>query len=1089
MAIRAMRETAVKTRILYLCLLTCAPLGLAPGWAAASPDGPVGYYRFPALHGDTLVFCAEGDLWMVSSRGGLARRLTTHLAEESHPAISPDGQLLAFTAAYEGPREVYVMPLAGGLPRRLTYEGETAIVVGWDPRGRILYRTRKPSTLPNAMLVAVDPGTGLRETLPLAQAAEGSYDPASGTLFFTRLAAQGSHTKRYKGGTAQRIWRFAPGDSEAVLLTGDYDGTSRHPMWWNGRVYFVTDRDGTMNIWSMNPDGGDLRQHTHHQGWDVKDPSLWEGRIAYRLGADLRLLDLRSGEDRLLEIRLPSDFDQQRERWITEPMEYLTAAHVSPDGDRLVLTARGQVFVAPVTQGRFVEATRARGVRYRRARFFPDGKTLAVLSDASGEVEWWRLPADGVGEPEQLTHDGHVLRLDGAVSPDGRWIASYNHDQEMWLYDLEEGTARKIAFSPLWGFDGPVWSPDSRWLAYAMPAESSFQQIHLYDTRTGKTWSATSERFDSWSPAWSPDGQWLYFLSKRRFHSVVRSPWGSRQPEPFFDKQTKIYALALRPGLRFPFRPKDELSSPEEGTDSGETKVVPDGIGQRLHEVPVPPGNYEKLSVASGRLFWLSRKTLEGEEKDLMVRKITHEDTSEVVFVADVKDYEVSANGQKILVRKGETFYVLDADAKAPANLSKAKKVDLSQWRFPMDPREEWRQMFVESWRLERDYFYDPGMHGLDWKAVLEKYLPLVDRVTTRGELSDLQAQMASELSALHTFVYGGDHRKGPEEIYPASLGARWVRDPEAGGYRILHIYRAAPDRPELRSPLAEPWVNVKEGDVLLAINGVPLMEVDDPGYLLRDQAGRQVRIRIRSAEGGETRDLVVVPLTPREEADLRYAEWEWQRALMVDSLSSGRIGYVHLRAMGRRDIGQWVRDFYPVFNRQGLIVDVRHNRGGNIDSWVLEKLLRRAWMYWKPRVGDVYWNMQYAFRGHMVVLVDEWTASDGEAFAEGFRRLGLGKVIGRRTWGGEIWLTSSNVLVDRGIVTAAEFGVYGPEGDWLIEGHGVEPDIEVDNLPHETFLGRDRQLETAVEYLLKRIQEEPNPVPPPPPYPRIEEE
>jgi tricorn protease len=391
--------------------------------------------------------------------------------------------------------------------------------------------------------------------------------------------------------------------------------------------------------------------------------------------------------------------------------------------------------------------------------------------------------------------------------------------------------------------------------------------------------------------------------------------------------------------------------------------------------------------------------------------------------------------------------------------------------------------MFTEAWRLERDYFYDRNMHGLDWPAMRRKYEPLVDRVTDRSELSDILAQMVSELSALHIFVRGGDLRKGGDQVEPASLGARLVRDEAQGGYRVEHVYRSDPDRPERFAPIARPGSEVREGEIVLSINGVPTLSLPEAATLLRSQADRQVLLRVR-APGREPRDVVVTPISMQREADLRYDEWEYTRRLEVEKRGAGRVGYVHLRAMGGENIAEWAREFYPVFDREGLVIDVRHNRGGNIDSWILEKLLRKAWFYWQPRVGKPYWNMQYAFRGHVVVLVNEYTASDGEAFAEGFRRLGLGKVIGTRTWGGEIWLSSSNFLVDRGIATAAETGVYGPEGEWLIEGHGVDPDVVVDNLPRATFDGRDAQLEAAIDHVLGLIRSQPVPVPPAPRHP-----
>jgi tricorn protease len=392
--------------------------------------------------------------------------------------------------------------------------------------------------------------------------------------------------------------------------------------------------------------------------------------------------------------------------------------------------------------------------------------------------------------------------------------------------------------------------------------------------------------------------------------------------------------------------------------------------------------------------------------------------------------------------------------------------------------------MFTEAWRLERDYFYDRGMHGVDWPAMRTKYQPLVDRVTDRAELSDIFAQMVAELSALHIFVRGGDLRDAGDDAWPATLGAQTVRDEKAGGFRVSHIIATDPDRPDRRVPLAQPGVNVAEDDVIESVNGVAGLTVPDISGLLRGQAGKQVLLRVKPKTGGSGRDVIVVPIAAQAEDGLRYDEWEYTRRLSVEKASQNQIGYVHLRAMGGGNMAEWMREFYPAFDRPGLIIDVRHNNGGNIDSWILGRLLRKAWFYWQPRVGHPTWNMQFAFRGHMVVLVNQQTASDGEAFAEGFRRLGLGKVMGMRTWGGEVWLSQNNFLVDRGIATAAETGVYGPEGQWLIEGHGVDPDIVVDNLPAETFGGKDAQLDAAIRHLQNLIKTKPIPVPPPPPYP-----
>jgi tricorn protease len=1079
------RKNQRSTTCTFHFFLILGALALFGTSIKSSAQGFEGYYQHPTLHGQTIVFVAEGDLWTVSTQGGLARRLTTHPGEETYPSISPDGQTIAFSASYEGPTEVYAMPVAGGLPQRWTYQADPSYVNTWTPAGEVVYATRYFSTLPDYQLVKIDPGAKTHTRIPLHQASEGSFTADGKTLFFVRPSYHNNVTKRYMGGTARQIWKFVEGTPEAVKLTTDYAGESHHPMWWNGRVYFITDRDGTMNLWSMDENGQDRQQLTKHAGFDVRYASLHDGRIVYRWKADIWLYDIRTGEDKLIPIRLATDLDQLREKWVDNPMEYLTSLSFHPKGEQIVLTARGRVFVAPVKEGRLVQLSRKEGVRYRDAVFSADGKNIIVLSDESGEFEFVQIPATGIGEHKALTDDGSTLRFEGHPSPDGKWLAYTDLNNHWQLLNVATGAQKKISTHNNDGSTQINWSPDSRWLCYTQEAGNSFAQIHVYNVASGEQFPLTTDRANSSSPVWSPDGQWIYFLSDRNFQSLVGSPWGSRQPEPYFDRQMKLYHVALVKGLRSPFSPKNELvAEPEEKKEEKKEVVVKidrEGIQGRLQEVPLKPGNYGALRGADKALYFTSAETgLEGETH-LMVLPIGNEDPKPKEMIKDIRGFDLSADGKKLLIRKGQNIYVVDAGTGAVNDLND-KRVDLSNWAFSMDVREDWRQLFKDAWRMERDYFYDPGMHGVDWNAMYEKYLPLVDRVTTRNELSDLIGRFVGELSALHTSVRGGDVREGDDQIRVASLGARLLRSEEDGGYVIDYIYRADPDYPDERSPLDHPEVDVSAGDVIEQVNGVATLSASHIGALLRNQAGGQVRLGIRSKQSGARKDVIVTPLS--SESDLRYRDWEYGRRLEVDEQADGKIGYVHLRAMGSSDLSQWYREFYPVFNRQGLIIDARHNRGGNIESFILEKLMRRAWMYWQTREKEPYWNMQYAFRGHMVVLVDENTASDGEAFADGFRRLGLGKVIGQRTWGGEIWLSSANRLTDGGLARAPMMGVYGPEGEWLIEGHGLEPDIEVDNLPHATFQGKDAQLEAAVQYLLEEIEKDPRAVPAAPAFP-----
>jgi tricorn protease len=1050
-----------------------------------------GYYRYPAIHGDTIVFAAEGDLWIVSTDGGVARRLTTHPGEESHPAISPDGQTLAFTARYEGPAELYTMPLLGGLPTRQTFEAESSLATTWTPGGELVYTTSHFSTLPDYELVSIDLENATRTRIPLSQASEGVFNASGNTVFFVRPAYHRNVTKRYVGGTARKIWKFVEGAPEAENLTPDYAGGSHTPMWWEDRVYFITDRDGTMNVWSMDESGGALRQHTRHSGWDVRDADLHDGRIVYQSGADLWLYDIASNETRVLPITLSSDFDQLRERWVKKPMQYLTSAHVHPEGESVVLTARGRVFVAPAKQGRRLRASPKPGVRYRDAVFMPDGENVLVLSDETGEFEFVTLPANGIGDETAFTADGTILRYQGYPSPDGAWIAYDDANSDLWLFNVESGE-QKVISTNREGIAELSWSPDSRWVAFVQGSTNTFYQIHIYNLESGHLTPLTSDRFNNRYPDWSPDGKWIYFLSDRNLESVVGSPWGPRQPEPYFDKPMKIYQVALRKDGRPPFRHDDELHTEpktdeeKNGKKNDDKAVAPveielAGIQQRVWEVPIKPGVYSGLEVNDEALFWAARDPGRDAKAHLMAAKIGNQKVEDTKVVEDIRYFELSEDGKKVLVRKKDDLYVIDAAASKPSKLAD-HKVDLGGWTFAIDVREDWRQIFIDAWRMERDYFYDPNMHGVDWVGVRDKYLPLVDRVTTREELSDLIGRFVGELSALHTSVRGGDLREGADDISVPALGARLARDAAAHGYRIDYIYQSDPDLPDLRSPLADPFYGISEGDIIETVNGIDTLSVNHIGALLRNQEGKQVRLRIKPAAGGESRDVIVVPTD--DERGLRYRDWEYTRRLEVEDKGQGKIGYVHLRAMGSRDISAWYRDFYPIFDRQAIVLDFRHNNGGNIDSLILEKLLRKAWFYWKGRVGEPYPNMHYAPRGHLVALCDQNTASDGEAVIEGFRRLGLGKIIGMRTWGGEIWLSSFNRLSDGGLARAPMTGVYSPEGEWLIEGHGVDPDIVVDNLPHATFNGSDAQLDAAIEYLLDEIRADPREVPPPPPYP-----
>jgi len=1067
----------------------------------ALPGQQKGYYRYPAIHGNDVIFTAEGDLWKFNLTTNESKRLTTNHGVESYPRISPDGHRIAFVGQYEGPSEVYVMPVDGGKPKRLTYEEGNPIVYQWTTDGRILYSTMCHSTLPNAQLVKINPSDMTTELIPLIQADQGTYDP-SGALFFTRLRDQGSHTKRYKGGTAQSIWKF-DGTNEAIALTADFPGTSKDPMYYNGRIYFLTDRNGTMNIWSMNTDGGDLKQHTKVSRWDLADADLYDGKIVCQQGADLLLYDIASDKSSILDINLNSDFDQKRPQWINDPKSKITSVDISYKGDQVVLTSRGRVFTVPSDGDRWSEVTRKYGIRYKDASYVNAENDLMMLSDESGEFEVWKADNYGFKVPVQITNGSKNFIESFQTSPDANYIIYNEKDNRLMLYSKSAGTSTLIAQNDF-GFSAPfAWSPDSRLIAYTDRSVNQTGFLKIYDVKAAKSYQITTGRQEDYTPRFSRDGNWLYFISERTLTTSVRSPWGNRQPEPYYNKTAKIYAIALNKTVSFPFRENNELLPVKADTSktakaSDKTKAVDkkksdktqvpvhekydlSGAGSRLYIVPMKPANVVNFELNNDWLYWAEFNS-DDNTMNLNSLKITNKKNNEVVNIAStINSFTLSGDGKKLLIRDKNGIVVLNADGTKPD--VKKNSVDLTKWAFTIDPVEDWKQMFKDAWRMERDYFYDKNMHGVDWQGVYDQYYPIVDRVTDRYELDDILARMISELSALHMFVYGGDKRVSGDNISNGYLGAELSPDNNHQGFVINHIYRSDPDYPSDLSPLARADLKIREGDIITSVNGVSSSGYKIINELLENKADVQVRLKLKNAKG-EDYEEVVKPFNAGAFSSLRYREWEYTRRMEVDNTSDNKIGYLHLKAMGGDDYDEFVKNFYPAIGKEGLIIDVRHNRGGNIDSWVLEKLMRKAWFYWAPRVGKSTPNMQYAFTGHMVVLMDEHTASDGEAFSEGFKRLGLGKLIGIRTWGGEIWLSSGNRLVDNGIATAAETGVYSPDGEWLIEGWGVEPDMKVDNLPYESFKGKDAQLEAAVQYLIKLNKEQPVVAPPIPKYP-----
>ncbi|MBY0573758.1 MAG: peptidase S41, partial [Undibacterium sp.] len=766
-------------------LLSLSLSGMISAAYAQTPNQA--YVRFPSVSSDAVVFTAEGDLWKVGLSGGKAQRLSSHPGAETHSAISHDGKWIAFTASYEGAAEAYVMSSNGGLPKRISFDNSNVSVLGWTQQGEVLVTAQNQvGPALQTVISSINPNTLQSKIFPVVDANEAVLDEAGKTLYFTRLGlhTRGDNAKMYRGGGLAQLWKFdlsgnATNKSEAVQLFAKEKSNNRRPMLWKNRLFFLSDRDGAYNLYSANVDGTDVRTLSKHKDWEVRNPTLGDGKIVYQLGANLHLLDVANQQDKLLPVELVSDFDQSRSRYIKNPLEFLTSVQMAAKDEKLVFTARGQMSVAGTGTQRRVDLTLPDGARAREAIFSGDDRYVYAFVDSSGENEIWRFPSNGNGKGEQLTHDGKTHRLNIVPSPDGKFLAHSDKHGRLFLLDLVTKTNIIIDDAGKLGFgthEEITWSPDSKTIAIVRDNSTQGRsQIGLYDLESKQTRFVTNDRYESSSPTFSSDGKWMYFLSNRNFQTGVGSPWGDRNMGTYFDKRTGIFAFALQPGNRFPFKPDDELSSANNKvSNNAENKleikdesnkvatpanpatpkkngnaIVYQGLAERLYELPVPAGNYRHLATDDKRLYFLERDPIDRNRSSLKTLTIAKTSPQVEVFSAGLRSYDLSNDKKHIFFQTsagaGE-FYVVDAGAKAPGELAKAK-IKIEDWSFNSNPRQEWKQMFNDAWRMHRDFLYDSNMRGVDWKKMYTKYLPLVDRVTDRAELNDVLSLLISEVS------------------------------------------------------------------------------------------------------------------------------------------------------------------------------------------------------------------------------------------------------------------------------------------------------------------------------------------------------
>ena len=1063
-----------------------------------------GYYRSPALQGDNVVFTAEGDLWLYSLQSASAKRLTTHPAEEKQARISADGQWVAFTANYEGSTEVYVIAISGGIAKRVTFENSSVRLQSWQSNGSILYATNsRVGPTGNWTLKTVNPDSFITEFIPLADAVEGSIDEENHTIFFTQFGLQISsdNAKIYRGGAKGELWRFIlDSNKEAKRLTSKHNGDVRQPMYFDNKLYFISDASGADNLWQMNTNGRKIKQLTHFKDWPVRTAAVDQNRIIFQQGADLKILDLASKKLTTLDIQLTSDLPNLREKWINKPLKHLTSATISSI-KKVTITARGKVAIASTDKSRLIEVFTPTTSRTRNALLSHDGEWVYGINDASGELEIWQFAADGSDNAKQLTHDGNIFRWNMALSPDGTMIAHDDKAGNLWLLNLASGENKKLlkdngGLSP---FQDIVWSQDNEYLALTRTQQKDQRsRIQLYAISDDSHKLLTTDKYNAYSPAFSPDGNWLYFLSERHFKASPSSPWGDRNMGAMFDKRTQVFAYSLTEDANFPFQQNNELLKKEKLADKkAKSKSKEDVttaqnqeeniekiaesvnwqlIANTLWQVPVTSGNYNNLTVTDKHLYLLDRSA--GSRNSSLNVIDIKADTKLKQLVSGIADYQLTTDKKQIFVRKANSNQMLitEANGTFPKSTSKIE-VKANAWQLAVTPQQEWQQIFHDAWLMHRDFLYDADMRGVNWQAVKAKYEPLLNRLTDRHELNDIFKQMMGELNALHSQVRGGDIAKDNTAAKTATLGTKLKQTSQ--GVIIEHIYQTDKELPSMNSPLNQAGVDVNNGDIIKTINGREVTNIAQVNSALRNQAGKQVLLGLQRGKAeNETshainHKTIVVPISTRKDYQLRYQDWVTANVTKVSTKNSD-IGYLHLHAMGGNDIASFAREFYHQVNKGGLIIDVRRNRGGNIDSWIIEKLLRRVWMFWQAPQGEPSTNMQQTFRGHLVVLADQMTYSDGETFTAAIIANKLAPVIGKQTAGAGVWLRGVNRQSDGGMARVAEFPVYAMDGRWIVEGHGVKPTIEVDNLPHETFNGKDAQLEAAIKYLNNKLKKRP---------------
>jgi tricorn protease len=1058
--------------------------------------------RFPAIHGSQIVFSYAGDLYTVASKGGTARKLTADAGYEMFARFSPDGRSLAFTAQYDGNTEIYLMPSEGGVPQRLTYTatldrddvsdrmGPNNIAMGWKDGNQIIYRSRRTQWNDfKGELLLISTEGGLSEALPLPRGGFCSYSPDGKKLAYNRIFREFRTWKRYRGGQADDIWIYDFDSKQTVNITNN-PSQDIFPMWTGNKIYFISDRDENkrFNLYGYDVGNKQTQKMTAFLDFDIKFPSLGDAAIVFENGGYIYRFDLKTQKAEKVPIYISDDQVNGRGGW-TDVSKSVVNYEISSDGSRALFGARGEIFTVPAKFGNTRNLTNTSGIQERASKWSPDGRWIAFISDASGENEIYIIPQDGSGSAKQLTRGGDTYKFNLEWSPDGRKLLWSDKKLRLQYVDIDSGEITLVEQAKAGEITEFAWSPDSRWISYSQPEEAKMQTIYLYSVEQKETVPATDGWYDSQNPSFSADGKYLFFVSDRTFNPT----YGQTEFNYSYQDMSKIYLVTLAKETRSPFEPKsDEVklkeSSGQPAAVTGDAakksdaqpgamtlKVDADGLPYRIAEIPVPPGSYQHLISVGNRLYYTQRKA-QGTRRLVMYDLDKLKETE----LVEAGGYEISADLKKMLISHGGSYSIVDVPVAKP-DLN--ERLNLSDLKFNLDREAEWKQIYNESWREMRDFFYAPNMHGVDWEKIRKNYEPLLPFVKHRADLTYIIGEMIGELSAGHTYVGGGDMPK-KERIKTGLLGAVVDRDAGSGYFRIRKILKGQNWDISVRSPLTEIGVEAREGDYILAVDGKPTSQMKDIYQSLVNTVDRQVRLKLNSKPQLEgSHDTLVVPIA--DESRLYYFEWVQGNLEKVEKATQGKVGYIHVPDMGAAGLNEFVKYFYPQLRKEALIIDVRGNGGGNVSPMLIERLRREAAMIEIARNTAPKFNPGGLIPGPKVCLMDEFSASDGDIFPYRFKYYKMGKLIGKRSWGGVVGIRGTLPIVDGGYLNKPEVSRYDLAGkEWIMEGHGVDPDIVVDNDPAKEFAGVDQQLEKGIEVILQEMKNNPVKLPPPPPYP-----